>query len=41
MWHVRIGHQNNFVIAQFTGVEIVFANAGAQRRNDRADFFVP
>src|SRR5256885_11080299 len=33
--HVRIGHQNNFMIAQLAGVKIVFADAGTQRGEDR------
>ena len=37
---VRVGHQNNFVIAQLPGVEIVFADAGAQRGDDGANFLV-
>src|SRR6202049_27179 len=37
---VRIGHKNYFVIAEFTGVEIVFADAGTQRGDDGANFFV-
>src|SRR5256885_1723815 len=38
--YVRVGHQNNFVVAQLAGVEIVFANARAQRRDDGANFLV-
>ena len=37
---VRVGHQNHFVIAQFGGVEIVLADAGAERGDDGANFFV-
>ena len=38
--HVGVGHQNNFVIAQFGGVKIVLADAGAESGDDCADFFV-
>src|SRR3974377_238243 len=38
--NVRIGHENDFVVAQLAGVEIILANARAKRRDDRADFFV-
>src|SRR6266487_1388678 len=38
---VRIGHENNLVIAQFSRVEIVLADAGAQRGDDGANFLVP
>src|SRR5712691_9962435 len=38
---VRIGHENNLVIAQFSGVEIVLADAGPERGDDGANFFVP
>ena len=38
--HVRVGHQNHFVVAQLAGVEIVLADAGAKRRDDAANFFV-
>ncbi len=37
---VRVGHENDFVIAQLGGVEIVFADAGAERGDDGANFFV-
>src|SRR6201998_2080981 len=37
---VGVGHQNDFVIAEFAGVEIVLADAGTQRGDDGADFFV-
>src|SRR3984957_8786718 len=37
---VRIGHQNYFVVAEFAGVEIILADAGAQRGDDGANFFV-
>ena len=39
--HVRVGHQNNFVVAQLGDVEIVLADARAKRRDDGADFLVP
>src|SRR5690348_2396864 len=38
--HVSVGHQNDFVIAQLGGVEIVFANAGAERGDNQAQLFV-
>ena len=38
--HVGVGHQDDFVIAQLAGVEIVFADAGAERGDDGANFFV-
>ncbi len=38
--HVRVGHQNYFVIAKFSGIKIVFADTGAERRDDAADFLV-
>ena len=38
--HVRVGHQNHFVVAQLAGVEIVLADAGAERRDDAANFLV-
>ena len=37
---VRVGHQNHFVVAELVGVEIVFADAGAKRGDDAANFFV-
>ncbi len=39
--HVRVGHQDDFVIAQLASVEIVFANAGAERGDNGANFFMP
>src|SRR5271156_4161464 len=38
--HVRVGHQNHFVVAQLAGVEIVFADACAERGDDAANFLV-
>ena len=38
--HVGIGHENDFAVAQFARVEIFFRNAGAQRGNHGANFFV-
>src|ERR1700728_3957739 len=38
--HVRVGHQDDFVIPQLACVEIVLADAGAKRRDDTADFLV-
>ena len=37
---VGVGHQDNFVVAKLGGVEIVLADARAQRGDDAADFFV-
>src|SRR5260370_36475379 len=37
---VRVGHQNDLVVAQFPGIEIVLADASAQRRDDGANFLV-
>ena len=37
---VRVGHQNDFVIAELAGVEIVLADAGAERGDDGANFLV-
>ncbi len=38
--HVRVGHENDFVVAELGGVEIVLADAGAERRDDAANFLV-
>ena len=38
--HVRVGHENHFVVAELRGVEIIFADAGAERGDDGANFFV-
>src|SRR5579859_2076223 len=38
--NVGVGHQNDFVIAELACVEIVFADAGAERGDDGANFFV-
>ena len=38
--NIRIGHQNDFVVAQFGGIKVVFADTGAQRGDDGADLFV-
>ena len=38
--HVRVGHENYFVVAQLCGVEIILAYAGAERSDDGANFFV-
>ena len=38
--HVRVGHQNDFVVAQLGGIEIVLADAGAERGDDGANFLV-
>ncbi len=37
---VGVGHQNNFVIAQLAGIEIVLTDARAECGDDGADFFV-
>ena len=37
---VGVGHENDFVVAELAGVEIVFADAGAERGDDGANFFV-
>ena len=39
--HVGVGHQDDFAVAQFGGIEIFFADAGAERRDHGANFFVP
>ena len=36
--HVRIGHDDDLVVAQLVGVEVLAADAGAERRDQRADF---
>jgi hypothetical protein len=38
--HVRVGHQDNFVIAQLGDVEVVLADARAERRDDGTNFLV-
>src|ERR1019366_6591649 len=38
--HVGVGHQDNLVITQFGGIEIVLADAGAKRGDDGPNFFV-
>src|ERR1700682_45985 len=38
---VRVGHQNNLMVAELAGVEIVFADASAARGDNGANFFVP
>src|SRR5262249_55025416 len=37
---VRVGHENHFVVAELAGIEIVFADASAERGNDGANFLV-
>src|ERR1700693_5859473 len=39
--HVGVGHENDFVIAELGGDEIILTDAGAERGDDGADFFVP
>jgi len=36
---VGVGHQDDLVIAQLVGVEVVAADAGAERQNKGADQF--
>ena len=36
--HVGIGHDDDAMVAQFGGVEVVFADAGAERGDQGADF---
>ena len=36
--NIGIGHDDDFVIAQFLDIKIFAANAGAQRGDERADF---
>ena len=38
--HVGVGHQDHFVVAKLGGIEIVLADAGAERGDDGANFFV-
>ena len=38
--NISVGHQNDLVIAQLRGVEILFADAGAERHDERFDFAV-
>ena len=38
--HVGVGHDDDLVVTQFGGVEIFLPNAGAERGDERADFFV-
>src|SRR5271165_4703365 len=38
--HVGVGHEDNFAVAQLRNIEIVFADAGAERRDHGADFLV-
>jgi len=39
--HVGVRHQDDFGVTQFCWIKIVFADAGPQRRDHGADFFVP
>src|SRR6185503_16999334 len=39
--NVGVGHQNNFAVAKFGWIEIVFADAGSECGNHGAYFFVP
>jgi hypothetical protein len=36
--HVSIGHDDDLVVAQLVGVELILADTGAKRRDQRADF---
>ena len=38
--HVRVGHDDDLAIAELGEIEIVFADAGSQRRDQGANFFV-
>ena len=38
--HVRVSHENDFVVAQLASIEIVLADAGAERGDNGANFFV-
>ena len=38
--HVGVGHQDDLAVAQLRGIEVVLADAGAERRDHGADFFV-
>ena len=38
--HVGVGHQDDLAVAQLGGIEIVLADAGAERRDHGANFFV-
>jgi len=38
--HVRVGHEDNFMVAQLAGIEIVLADTGTERGDDGANFFV-
>src|SRR6185312_978848 len=37
---IRVGHDDDLVVTELFGLEIVFADTSAHRRNQRADFFV-
>ena len=39
--HVGVGHQDDLAVAQLGEIEIVLADAGAERGDHGADFFVP
>ena len=36
--NVRIGHQNDFVIAKFRNVKIIFSDSSSQGLNQKLDF---
>ena len=38
--HVGVGHENDFAVADLGGVEVVLADAAAERRDHGADFLV-
>ena len=38
--HVGVGHDDDLAVAQLGGIEIVLADAGAERRDHGANFFV-
>ena len=38
--NVGVGHQNNFSVANFRGIEVFFRDAGAERGDQAANFLV-
>ena len=38
--HVGVGHQDDFPVTQLGGIEVFLRDAGAERGNHGADFFV-
>src|SRR6185369_2020201 len=39
--HISVGHQDDLAVTQLGKIEVVFADAGAERRDHGANFFVP